>query len=129
MQKKTFLVTNGSEGSISLVGRVRIEIPGNCKDHRISLSAEKARAIVSRLKRTYPLLKIVEAPAPETKDAAVSASAPEATGDSPQGEQSQQAPAATADSPQEEQGQQPKTRQTPASAPEAGGVQSSAKKK
>lgn len=71
----------------------------------------------------------MEAPAPETKDAAVSASAPEATGDSPQGEQSQQAPAATADSPQEEQGQQPKTRQTPASAPEAGGVQSSAKKK
>lgn len=67
MRKKTFLVTNGSDGAISLVGRTRITIPGNCKNHPVSLSAEKAQAIVSRLKRTCPLLKIVEAP--ETEEA------------------------------------------------------------
>jgi len=62
MVKKKFLVTNGSDGSISLVGRTRIDIPGNCKNHIISLAPEKSQAIISRLKRTYPRLKIVEAP-------------------------------------------------------------------
>lgn len=127
MQKKTFLVTNGSDGAISLVGRTRITIPGNCKDHPISLSAEKAQAIVSRLKRTYPLLKIVEAPVPETKDAAVSASAPEAKGDSPQEEQSQQPQPAPASAPEAET----KAAAVSAAAPEAkaGSAQNSAKKK
>ena len=60
MEKKTFLVTNRGTGSITLVGRSRINIPGECRDFPVSLSAEKAQAIVSRLKRTYPLLKIVE---------------------------------------------------------------------
>ena len=63
MQKKTFLVTNRGEGSITLVGRSRIEIPGNCKEFPVSLSAERAQAIVSRLKHSYPLLKISEVPA------------------------------------------------------------------
>ncbi len=76
MKTKTYLVTNRGEGSISLVGRSRIRIPGNCVEHPIVLSAEKAQATISRLKRTYPLLKIVEkveaveTTAPEAKEAA-----------------------------------------------------------
>ena len=64
MNTKTYLVTNRGEGSISLVGRSRIRIPGDCVDCPIILSAEKAQATNSRLKRTYPLLKIVEKAAP-----------------------------------------------------------------
>lgn len=63
MEKKDFLVTNRGSGSITLLGRTRIEIPGNCTDHIISLAADRAQATVSRLKRSYPLLKIVAAPA------------------------------------------------------------------
>ena len=93
MERKDFLVTNRSGSSITLMGRTRIEIPGNCTGHVISLAADRAQAIVSRLKRAYPLLKIVAAqtarpaagasspavgPAVETAAAQAEASAPAA---------------------------------------------------
>ncbi|MBO5491496.1 MAG: hypothetical protein J5960_08775 [Desulfovibrio sp.] len=60
MQMKNYKVTNNGEGSICLAGRVRIDIPGMCKDVLISLPDDTAKATVSRLKQRYPLLKIVE---------------------------------------------------------------------
>ena len=121
MRKKTFLVTNGSDGSISLVGRTRIRIPGNCKEHRISLSAEKARDIISRLKRTYPLLKIVEAPEPES----VNLTAPKAADADPRDQQATASAQETKTSTASSSVAEAKT-VTPAS---EGGAQNSVKKK
>lgn len=61
MQKKTYLVTNNSEGSICVTGRTRIDIPGKCKDLLLSLPENTARQTISRLKQRYPLLKITDA--------------------------------------------------------------------
>ena len=138
MQKKTFLVTNRSEGSITLVGRSRIEIPGNCKEFPVSLSAERAQAIVSRLKR-YPLLKISEVPAQpiasgeEKKSAAAQAGQGQnvptqdkaATPEQGEGEQERQAQAqqdkaATPEQGEGEQERQAQAQQDKAATPEQG---------
>lgn len=117
MQKKTFLVTNGSDGAISLVGRTRITIPGNCKEHPIILSADNARGIISRLKRTYPLLKIVEAP--EQKTDTADPREQQATTSAPEAKAAETAPVSSSTAEAKAV--------TPAS--EAGSAQNSAKKK
>lgn len=57
---KKYLVTNNGEGSICVVGRNRIEIPGLCKDMQLDLPDKTARQTVSRLRQRYPLLKFTE---------------------------------------------------------------------
>lgn len=60
MQTRKYLITNNSEGSICVTGRMRIDIPGMCRDLPLSLPENTARQTISRLKQRYPLLKIRE---------------------------------------------------------------------
>lgn len=56
MNVKKYTVTNKSEGSVTLLGRRRLEIPGNCVDLPVEFPEDKAADIVAKLKQRYPLL-------------------------------------------------------------------------
>lgn len=76
---KKYLVTNLGEGTVTLMGVRRVEIPGGCVDMEMSLPEESAKATVSRLKQRYPLLKISDANTkPEKAPVVAETKAPEA---------------------------------------------------
>lgn len=54
---KKYLVTNKHNGTVSLVGRTRIEIPAQCEDVLVSFPDDKAEGIIAGLKQRHPLLK------------------------------------------------------------------------
>ena len=72
MSDKNFLVTNRSEGTLCITGRMPITIPGLCKDFLVTLPEETALKTVSRLSRTYRCLDIRPATETESKKAAES---------------------------------------------------------